>query len=80
MSSLNEDAFRTIVAECLEVPAIRVTASLVRRDTPEWDSLNHLRLITALESELGARFTMEEIASIETIADVMRIVTRPPSA
>jgi acyl carrier protein len=80
MTNLNEAAFRSIVAECLEVPPVRVTASLVRRDTPEWDSLNHLRLITALESELGARFTMEEIASIETIADVMRIVTRQPSA
>lgn len=68
------DPLRTVVAECLQIPASSVQDSLSREETEEWDSLNHLRLITAVESEFGVSFTMDEIASIATLADLRRAI------
>ena len=66
-----------VIAEVLGIPAERVHAHLRREDVTEWDSLNHLRLITAIESELGAAFTMEQIAAVSTIGDLERALGRP---
>lgn len=59
-----------LIAEVLEIPADHVRPELQREEIPEWDSLNHLRLITAIESELGVSFTMEQIVAISSVADL----------
>ena len=40
-----------------------------------WDSLNHLRLITAVEQEFSVKFTMSEIESIKTMAALQSLVS-----
>ena len=71
---MSDDRLRAVVAECLQMPVSRVQGSMSRQETAEWDSLNHLRLITAIESEFGIAFTMDEIASIATLADLRRAI------
>ncbi len=65
-----------VIAEVLEIPAERIHDQLRREDVPEWDSVNHLRLITAIESELGAAFTMEQIVAVGTVGDLERAIGR----
>lgn len=65
-----------LVAEVLEIPPESVRPELRREDTPEWDSLNHLRLVTAIESELGVTFTMEQIVAITSVADLQAATGR----
>lgn len=46
-----------------------------RDDIDEWDSLNHIRLLTAIESEFGFQFDLDEIediSSVSTIADIIQ--------
>jgi len=45
-------------------PAVR-NVSFARDASPAWDSLGHLRLITALEEEFGTRFTMKEVGELD---------------
>jgi len=46
--------------------------------TPEnvdkWDSLNHLRLVTALEQQFGIRLSMQDIQSMQSIASLKTVV------
>lgn len=55
-----------LIAEILDVPVASVTPELARDGHPSWDSLNHLRLVTALEEEFGLQLSMDEIEGIET--------------
>jgi len=71
--TMNE-RLRLLIAEMLDLPKDEVTSETVRADTQTWDSLNHLQLVTAIESEFGATLTMEEIAGITTAGDLDRIV------
>ena len=40
----------------------------------EWDSMTHMFFITRLEEEYSIELTGDEIADMETIADVKRII------
>ena len=46
---------------------------LLRDATDQWDSLAHLRLITALETELGCTFSMDDIQRMDRFSVVVEI-------
>lgn len=67
---------RTMLAEVLDIPLTHVTPALVRGETGAWDSLNHLRLMTAVEQEYGVSFTMDEIIGVRTPGDLEQAIER----
>jgi acyl carrier protein len=73
VETMNE-RLREILSEMLDLSLAEIRLDLRRSDVDAWDSLNHLRLITAVESEFGATFTMDEIAELQTPADLQRII------
>jgi len=53
-----------------------VTMELTPEDIGLWDSLNHLRLVTAVENAFDIKLTMSEIQSIDNIAKLDELVNR----
>lgn len=51
----------------------------VRDDIDEWDSLNHIRLLTAIESEFGFQFDLDEIEDLSSVAIIAEIVNNKQS-
>lgn len=68
------ERLREVLSEVLDLPPHAITPDLYRGDTGTWDSINHLRLITMLETEFSASFTMDEIARAQTPADLERVI------
>jgi acyl carrier protein len=62
------------MAGVLEVEPGVIGLGFGRDATPQWDSLNHLRLITALEEDFGIRFDMREVARLERFESIQRAV------
>jgi acyl carrier protein len=69
-----DERLRALIAEILDLPLARVRADIRRAETETWDSLSHLRIITAIEAEFDLAFTMEEIARFQTPADFQRCI------
>ena len=65
-----------LVADVMGLEESDVTGSLSREVDTCWDSMNHLRLITAMEEQYSVRLTMDEIQSIVTLDDVDRILSQ----
>jgi acyl carrier protein len=66
---------RRLVADVFDLDAAAVTAATSVDTVPGWDSLKHLNLVIALESEFGVSFAPEEIPellSVEIIALTLR--------
>jgi len=63
-----------IIAEIFFLDEDEVKPELTPDDVALWDSLNHLRLITAIESEFGFQFSMSEIQSIDNLAKLNELV------
>ena len=57
-----------IAAEIFFLDEEEVQPELTPDDVALWDSLNHLRLITAVEVEFGVKFSMNDIQSIDSIS------------
>lgn len=47
-----------------------------REDIGEWDSLNHIRLLTAIESEFGFQFDLDEIEELSDVSTIASIITK----
>lgn len=43
-------------------------------NTPQWDSLGHLRLILELEQNLGVRFRSQDIPTMTSVARIEEVV------
>jgi len=40
-----------------------------------WDSLGHMRLVLNLEAAIGRTLTPEEVVSLDSLADLQRLLT-----
>lgn len=43
-------------------------------DIEEWDSLEHINLIAAVESEFGMRFRMREVGYMKNVGEMVDII------
>jgi acyl carrier protein len=69
-----EERIKEVMAGVLEVDPGAIGEGFGRDEAPAWDSLNHLRLVTALEEAFGIRLTMKEVSEMERFEAVRRIV------
>jgi acyl carrier protein len=51
----------------------------VAGEVPGWDSLTHVRIISAVEVEYGARFTTLELLRLRSVGDLQALVDRKSS-
>lgn len=68
------DDIKELVAGILGVEVETLTDDLAAGDIPEWDSLRHMMILTALEKEYGFKFCREELIDIEDLADLIALV------
>ncbi len=64
------DRIAAIAAKVFSAPAADVTVDLKAGDIPQWDSMGHLNLFLAIESELGVRFSPAEIMGLTSIGQI----------
>lgn len=53
---------------------ITVTDSTTAADIEDWDSLEHINLIVALEEEFGMKFTMGEITGMKDVGESVDLI------
>jgi len=63
-----------IVAEIFFLDEDEVKPELTPDDVDLWDSLNHLRLVTAVEEAFSMQLSMSDIESIDSISKLNTLV------
>ena len=43
-------------------------------DIEDWDSLEHINLIVAVEKEFGIKFNMNEVTSMKNVGEMVTII------
>ncbi len=56
--------------------SITVNEDTTADDIEDWDSLNHITLIDAVESEFGMRFTMGEVSGMKNVGEMAQIIAQ----
>ena len=63
-----------IFREVFDDDRLQLSDSLSSETLPTWDSLAHIRLISALEDELSLTFTLDDIEAMTSAAKVLAVV------
>lgn len=58
------------ISETFAVDESNLNLETAPGDFPEWDSLGHLSLLTALEEKFNISFDIDETMSIQSIGDL----------
>ena len=67
---LNE-VFRDVFGD----DSISVTPSTTSVDIDDWDSIEHINLVDAVENEFGMRFKMREVSGMKNVGEMIAIIS-----
>lgn len=66
---LNE-VFRDVFGDS----SLNVNENTTSADIEDWDSLEHINLIAAVENEFGLRFKMREVSGMKNVGEMLAII------
>lgn len=53
---------------------IVITRRTVSNDIDDWDSLEHINLISAVENEFAMKFKMKEVSGMKNVGEMIDII------
>jgi acyl carrier protein len=73
-----EDMFgqvQEIFRDIFDVDDLVITDSTNSDEIEDWDSLNHINLVSAIEQEFGVKFTLVELVSLKNVGEMIDLMT-----
>lgn len=64
----------TVFSEVLGIPAESINDETSPENTPVWDSLNAMNLVSAIEGAFNVRLSTKEIVSMRTVGIVRKVL------
>ncbi len=69
LEKLNE-----VFCDVFDDETIQVKEETTANDIEDWDSLEHINLIVAVEKEFGFKFNMNEVTSMKNVGEMIHII------
>ena len=69
------EVFRTV----FDQPELVLHIDMTAADVENWDSLNHIDLIVAIERKFMIKFTTREITGLKTVGDLAELTAKKVS-
>jgi len=66
---------KEICSDIFNIENLDIDSNTNSTDIDQWDSLNHLNLMSSIEEEFNIKFEFEEIGSLKNIGDIVKIVS-----
>ena len=74
-----EEVFATlneVFQDVFDDESITVNEETTADDIEDWDSLEHINLIAAVEQEFGMKFTMGQVVTMKNVREMADIIMR----
>ncbi len=75
MKNLNE-RLNNVFRDVFDDHSIMINENTTSADIEDWDSLEHINLIGAVEEEFKMRFQMKEVSSMKNVGEMMKIIAQ----
>ena len=73
MEDIKKTVF-SVAAQQFNIPLRNINEELSVGSIPQWDSLEHLNLISSLEEKFSTEFDMDELFDVETLGDFIELL------
>ena len=54
--------------------SITVNAETTADDIEDWDSLEHINLVSAVEKDFGVKFTMAQVVGMKNVGEMVDVI------
>lgn len=68
------DNLNMVFRDVFDDEEIVVTADTTAEDIEDWDSLEHINLMAAVEKEFGVKFSMGQIVTMKNVGEMADII------
>jgi acyl carrier protein len=78
-SASNAEVMETLTGifrEIFDNPSLVLHDAMTAADVENWDSLNHIDLIVAIEKKFKVKFTTKDVTSLKTVGDLADLVQK----
>jgi acyl carrier protein len=66
----------SIFRDVFDDDGLAIAPELKAADIEEWDSLQHIRLVIAVEREFALKFSASEIGALENVGEFAELIRR----
>jgi len=70
-----DDRMQQVIREVLNDDDVVLTDTTTARDVDGWDSLAHINIMFALESEFDVQFSDEQLTAFQDVGELRRFLT-----
>ena len=63
-----------IFREVFDDESIQISDAMTAADVEEWDSLNHINLIVAVERSFKIKFTTKEVSNLANVGEFLALI------
>lgn len=75
MSESTLETVREIMIDVFDVDDdLEITSETSAEDIEEWDSLSYIRLIVAIERQMGIKFKNSEIEELKNVGELVAVI------
>lgn len=64
-----------IFRDTFDDESIELTPNTTAHDIKDWDSVNHINLIVAIEQEFGIKLKTAELESLKDVGEMVRLIS-----
>ena len=68
------ETLNEVFRDVFDDESITVTEATTADDIEEWDSLEHINLLAAVEQEFGMKFNMGQVVSMKNVGEMADII------
>ena len=80
MADSTFERVRSVASDIFGIPADQITAASSPETIENWDSMQHLNLVLAIEEKFGVQLEPEDIEQMKNIGAVAALVEKLQSA
>lgn len=70
------DAVQEIFRDNFDDEELEITRETCADDIEDWDSLEQINLLTAMEKKFGIKFKLEDVRGLKDVGDLLDLVER----
>ncbi len=68
------EKLNNVFRDIFDDESIVVKPETTSKDIEDWDSLEHINLIVAIENEFGMKFNMNEVTTMKNVGEMVDII------